>query len=105
VCLLYSTRLILKVNKSLLRFSISFNCYKYFSIVSLPTDSVIVDHVYNNIQDLSELADQNNTVKSSSSGNNRKNIFLNPSSLDFKIRTFLIDQSLVDIKLPNYLKK
>jgi hypothetical protein len=53
-----------------------------------------------NIQGLSELADQNNTVKSSNSGNNRKNIFLNPSSLDFKIRTFLIDQSRVDIKLP-----
>jgi hypothetical protein len=52
------------------------------------------------IQGLSELADQNNTVKSSSSGNNWKNIFLNPSSLDFKIRTFLINQSRVDIKLP-----
>jgi hypothetical protein len=52
------------------------------------------------IQDLSELADQNNTVTSSSSGNNRKNIFLNPSSLDFKIRTFLIHQSRRDIKLP-----
>jgi hypothetical protein len=51
------------------------------------------------IQGLSELADQNNTVKSSS-GNNRKNIFKNPSSLDFKIRTLLIDQSCVDIKLP-----
>jgi hypothetical protein len=46
----------------------------------------------------SELADQNNTVKSS--GNNRKNILKNPSSLDFKIRTLLIDQSRVDIKLP-----
>jgi hypothetical protein len=44
--------------------------------------------------------DQNNTVKSSSSGNNMKNIFKNPSSLDFKIRTFLINQSRVDIKLP-----
>jgi translation elongation factor EF-1alpha len=53
-----------------------------------------------NTQSLSELADQNNTVKSSSSGNNRKNILKNPSSLDFKIRTFLIDQSHVDIKLP-----
>jgi hypothetical protein len=52
------------------------------------------------IQDLSELADQNNTVTSSSSGNNRENIFLNPSSLDFKIRTFLIHQSRRDIKLP-----
>jgi hypothetical protein len=52
------------------------------------------------IQGLSELADQNNMVNSSSSGNNRKNIFLNPSSLDFKIRTLLIDQSSVDIKLP-----
>jgi hypothetical protein len=52
------------------------------------------------IQGLSELADQNNTVKSSSSGNNSKNILKNPSSLDFKIRTFLIDQSRVDIKLP-----
>jgi hypothetical protein len=52
------------------------------------------------IQGLSELANQNNMVKSSSSGNNRKNIFKNPSSLYFKIRTFLIDQSLVDIKLP-----
>jgi hypothetical protein len=52
------------------------------------------------IQGLSELADQNNTVKSSSSGNKRKNILKNPSSLDFKIRTFLIDQSRVDIKLP-----
>jgi hypothetical protein len=52
------------------------------------------------IQGLSELADQNNTVKSSSSGNNRKNILKNPSSLDFKIRTFLIDQSHVDIKSP-----
>jgi hypothetical protein len=51
------------------------------------------------IQGLSELADQNNTVKSSSSGNNWKNIFKNPSSLDFKIRAFLIDQSRVDIKL------
>jgi hypothetical protein len=49
------------------------------------------------IQGLSELADQ---MKSSSSGNNRKNIFFNPSSLNFKIRTFLIDQSCVDIKLP-----
>jgi hypothetical protein len=49
------------------------------------------------IQGLSELADQNNTVKSSSSGNNRKNILKNPSSLDFKIRMFLIDQSRVDI--------
>jgi hypothetical protein len=39
--------------------------------------------------------DQNNTVKSSSSGNNRKNILKNPSSLDFKIRTLLIDQSRV----------
>jgi hypothetical protein len=39
---------------------------------------------------LSELADQNTMVKSSS-GNNRKNIFKNPSSLDFKIRTLLID--------------
>jgi hypothetical protein len=38
-------------------------------------------------------------VKSSSSGNNRKNILKNPSSLDFKIRTFLIDQSRVDIML------
>jgi hypothetical protein len=45
-------------------------------------------------------ADQNNTVKSLSSGNNRKNILKNPSSLDFKIRTFLIDQSRVGIKLP-----
>jgi hypothetical protein len=52
------------------------------------------------IQGLPELADQNNTVKSLSSGNNRKNILKNPSSLDFKIRTFLIDQSRVDIKLP-----
>jgi hypothetical protein len=52
------------------------------------------------IQGLPELADQNNTVKSLSSGNNRKNILKNPSSLDFKIRTFLIDQSGVDIKLP-----
>jgi hypothetical protein len=52
------------------------------------------------IQGLSELADQNDTVKSSSSGNNRKNIFKNPISLDFKIRTLLIDQSRVDIKLP-----
>jgi hypothetical protein len=52
------------------------------------------------IQGLSELADQNNTVKSSSSGNNRNNILKNPSLLDFKIRTFLIDQSRVDIKLP-----
>jgi hypothetical protein len=51
------------------------------------------------IQGLPELADQNNTVKSLSSGN-RKNILKNPSSLDFKIRTFLIDQSRVDIKLP-----
>jgi hypothetical protein len=51
------------------------------------------------IQGLPELADQNNTVKSLSSGNNRKNILKNPSSLDFKIRTFLIDQSCVDIKL------
>jgi hypothetical protein len=49
------------------------------------------------IQGLSELADQNNTVKSSSSGNNRKNILKNPSTLDFKIRMFLIDQSRVDI--------
>jgi hypothetical protein len=32
------------------------------------------------IQSLSELADQNNAVKSLSSGNNRKNIFKNPSS-------------------------
>jgi hypothetical protein len=52
------------------------------------------------IQGLPELADQNNTVKSLSSGNNRKNTLKNPSSLDFKIRTLLIDQSLVDIKLP-----
>jgi hypothetical protein len=52
------------------------------------------------IQGLPELADQNNTVKSLSSSNNRKNILKNPSSLDFKIRTFLIDQSRVDIKLP-----
>jgi hypothetical protein len=52
------------------------------------------------IQGLSELADQNNTVKTSSSGNNSKNILKNSSSLDFKIRTFLIDQSRVDIKLP-----
>jgi hypothetical protein len=52
------------------------------------------------VQGLSELADENNTVKSSSSGNNRKNILKNPSSLDFKIRTLLIDQSRVDIKLP-----
>jgi hypothetical protein len=52
------------------------------------------------IQGLPELADQNNTVKSLSSGNNRINILKNPSSLDFKIRTFLIDQSRVDIKLP-----
>jgi hypothetical protein len=52
------------------------------------------------IQGLPELADQNNTVKSLSSGNNRKNILKNPFSLDFKIRTFLIDQSRVDIKLP-----
>jgi hypothetical protein len=52
------------------------------------------------IQGLPELTDQHNTVKSLSSGNNRKNIFKNPSSLDFKIRTFLIDQSRVDIKLP-----
>jgi hypothetical protein len=42
------------------------------------------------IQGLPELAD----------GNNRKNILKNPFSLDFKIRTFLIDQSRVDIKLP-----
>jgi hypothetical protein len=48
------------------------------------------------IQGLPELADQNNTVKSLSSGNNRKNILKNVSSLDFKIRTFLIDQSRVD---------
>jgi hypothetical protein len=52
------------------------------------------------IQGLPELADLNNTVKSLSSGNNRKNILKNPFSLDFKIRTFLIDQSRVDIKLP-----
>jgi hypothetical protein len=52
------------------------------------------------IQALSELADQNNTVKSSSSGNNRRNIKKNQSSLNFKIRTFLIDQSCVDKKLP-----
>jgi hypothetical protein len=52
------------------------------------------------IQGLLELADQNNAVKSLSSGNNRKNILKNPSSLNFKIRTFLIDQSRVDIKLP-----
>jgi hypothetical protein len=52
------------------------------------------------IQGLSELADQNNTLKSSSSGNNKKNILKNPSLLNFKIRTFLIDQSCVDIKLP-----
>jgi hypothetical protein len=52
------------------------------------------------IQGLSELADKNDTVKSSSSGNNRKNILKNPSSLDFKIRRLLIDQSRVDIKLP-----
>jgi hypothetical protein len=52
------------------------------------------------IQGLPELADQNNTVKSLSSGNNRKHILKNPSSLDFKIRTFLIDQSRVGIKLP-----
>jgi hypothetical protein len=61
-------------------------------------------HIYNkkeyNIQGLPELADQNNTVTSLSSENNRKNIFKNPSSLDFKTRTFLIDQSRVDIKLP-----
>jgi hypothetical protein len=31
--------------------------------------------MYEYIQGLSELADQNNTVKSSSSGNNRKNIY------------------------------
>jgi hypothetical protein len=56
---------------------------------------------HHNIQGLSELADQNKTVKSSSSGNNRGKLFKkNPSSLDFKIRTFLIDQSRVDIKLP-----
>jgi hypothetical protein len=36
-------------------------------------------------------------VKSLSSGNNRKNIEKNPSSLYFKIRTLLIDQSRVDI--------
>jgi hypothetical protein len=35
------------------------------------------------IQGLSELADQNNTVESSSSGNNRKNVLKNPSSLDY----------------------
>jgi hypothetical protein len=29
-----------------------------------------------------------------------ENILKNPSSLDFKIRTLLIDQSRVDIKLP-----
>jgi hypothetical protein len=52
------------------------------------------------MQGLSELADQNNTAKSSSSGNNRKHILKNPSSWDFKIRTLLIDQSRVDIKLP-----
>jgi hypothetical protein len=52
------------------------------------------------IQGQSKLADQNNTLKSSSSGSNRKNILKNPSSLDFKIRTFLFDQSRVDIKLP-----
>jgi hypothetical protein len=52
------------------------------------------------MQGLSELADQNNTVKSSSSGNNKKNIFKNPSPWDLKIRTLLIDQSRVDIKLP-----
>jgi hypothetical protein len=51
------------------------------------------------IQNLSELADQNNTVTSSSSGNNSNNNN-NPSSLDFKIRTFLIHQSRRDIKLP-----
>jgi hypothetical protein len=55
---------------------------------------------YAHILTLPELADQNNTVKSLSSGNNRKNILKNPSSLDFKIRTFLIDQSGVGIKLP-----
>jgi hypothetical protein len=55
-------------------------------------------HINTYIQGLSELADQNNTVKSSS-GNNRKNIEKNPSSVDFKIRTLLIDQSRVDIKL------
>jgi hypothetical protein len=59
-----------------------------------------LDYFY--IRGLLELADQNNTVISSSSGNNRKNILKNPSSLDFKIRTLLIDQSRVDIK---YLKK
>jgi hypothetical protein len=48
------------------------------------------------IQGLPELADQNNTVKSLSSGNNRKNILKNVCSLDFKIRTFLIDQSRID---------
>jgi hypothetical protein len=53
-----------------------------------------------NIQGLSKLADQNNIVKSSSSGNNRKNILKNRFSLDFKIRTLLIDQSRVNIKLP-----
>jgi hypothetical protein len=58
------------------------------------------------IQGLSELADQNNMVKSSSFGNNRKNILKNPSSLDFKIRTLLIDQSRVHrykITLKNYI--
>jgi hypothetical protein len=35
---------------------------------------MITFNVYINIQGLPELADQNNTVKSLSSGNNRKNI-------------------------------
>jgi hypothetical protein len=39
--------------------------------------------LYLYIQGLSELADQNNTVKSSSSGNNRKNIFLKSILIGF----------------------
>jgi hypothetical protein len=58
------------------------------------------DQLNIHVQGLSELADRNNTVISSSSGNNRKNILKNPSSLNFKIRTLLIDQSRVYIKLP-----
>jgi hypothetical protein len=37
------------------------------------------DKINFKIQGLSELADQNNTVNSSSSGNNRKNVQKNPS--------------------------
>jgi hypothetical protein len=45
------------------------------------------------IQGLPELADQNNTVNSPSSGNNRKNVQKNLSSIVIRKEAVYIDQS------------